>query len=441
MDKKDFLIVAVITLIAAALRFYQLTFNSLWTDEAWTMYLINQPFFAIPRIDVHPPLFYWLEVGVVKIISTSEFSLRLLPAIFGTMTVPAVYYLGKTVMNWKAGLIASILVMISPVMIHHSQDARCYSLAILLFIVTLTLYVQEKKNWYLIAICAAALLWTNYPMVIPLGIIVLHALYTNRKSLNDLALSGILFIALTFLLGLFAVQALTLKLGSGETFGQKGAALVMSIPGLISSDMAIFCLCMILVLAGTITLWKADRSRAWLMLALMTVPLAAGLVAAEFIPMVSRYFLFLIPLASVLIGCLFGSKRGESLVCFLLVFVLIVGMQGYSLSEYYGQHTQPDWSQFNSKLSALTEDNSNITVLANLPWWKQFNYYYNATADRTHVIRPMSLKEFKEQRDPGIIVIPKIQNEKEADQGTLEYLRQNATLIAEIPNAKAYRLA
>lgn len=438
MDKKDFLIVAVITLIAAALRFYHLTYNSLWTDEAWTLYLINQPFFAIPRIDVHPPLFYWLEMAAVNFLGTSEFSLRLLPAIFGTLTVPAVYSLGKTVMNWKAGLIAAILVMISPVMIHYSQDARCYSLAILLFIITLTFYVQEKKNWYLIAICSAAVLWTNYPMAIPLGLIFLHAVITNRKNLKDLALPGILLIALTFLLGLFAVQALSLKMGSGETFGQKGLALVISIPGLIATDTAIFFLSMILALAGTITLWRTNRNLAVLMVALLTVPLAAGLLAAEMIPMVSRYFLFFIPLLSVLIGCSLGNVRGECLLYIVPVIMLVFSVQAYSLACYYQQSPQPDWSTFNTKLSALTEDNSTVIVLGNLPYWTQFNYYYDSSTDRTHVVRPMSLKELKEQPGQGITVIPLIRNEAEADRSTLAFLEQNATRIREIPNARVY---
>ena len=91
--------IAVVTLVAAALRLYHLDFNSIWLDEGTTYVVSSQSFSDILTIsinrDFHPPLFRWMEHIVIMTIGTSEWALRILPAIIGIATVPLFYLIGK----------------------------------------------------------------------------------------------------------------------------------------------------------------------------------------------------------------------------------------------------------------------------------------------------------------------------------------------------------
>jgi uncharacterized membrane protein len=57
-----------------------------------------------------------------------EASLRLLAALFGVVTIPLVYALGRTIRNHRLGIVSALLFAISPFQVWYSQEARGYSL-------------------------------------------------------------------------------------------------------------------------------------------------------------------------------------------------------------------------------------------------------------------------------------------------------------------------
>jgi len=86
----------LITGVAACLRFFHLDFNSLWLDEAVTHDIAKTSFPEIWKTtaggEYNPPLFNWIE-HIVTVISTSEWALRFVPALLGTLTVLIFFYL------------------------------------------------------------------------------------------------------------------------------------------------------------------------------------------------------------------------------------------------------------------------------------------------------------------------------------------------------------
>jgi predicted membrane-bound mannosyltransferase len=95
-SRKEALFIALVTGLGAALRFYALGEQPLWLDEATTADYAESglvgSIFAEPP---NPPLFYVIEYFVVRWLGVSEWALRLAPAVFGVLTVPAAWAVAR----------------------------------------------------------------------------------------------------------------------------------------------------------------------------------------------------------------------------------------------------------------------------------------------------------------------------------------------------------
>ncbi|QIN77679.1 hypothetical protein GBA65_03195 [Rubrobacter marinus] len=135
-----------ILLLAAALRFYGLGFQSLWNDElnTWGLSTFGEGVSGVlyhfnrEGIGVHPPAYYLLIHFTVQLLGESEWALRLPSALAGFLSVLATYLLGRRLYSWREGLIAALLVAVLWTPVYYSQEARMYSL--LLLFATLATY-------------------------------------------------------------------------------------------------------------------------------------------------------------------------------------------------------------------------------------------------------------------------------------------------------------
>jgi len=134
--QREFVLVAGITVLAAALRFWPLDRASYWGDEAFTVSVVSRDFAgmlaAVSQTESNPPLYYTLGWVWTTVFGTGEVGLRSLSALFGTLTVPVVYTAARTLVSARAGVIAAGLVALSPVLIGFSVEARNYALFSLL---------------------------------------------------------------------------------------------------------------------------------------------------------------------------------------------------------------------------------------------------------------------------------------------------------------------
>jgi len=70
---------AILLVLAAALRFYRLDAQSLWNDEGTSVALAQRDLATIARhasYDIHPPLYYYLLHGWISVAGTSEAAVR-----------------------------------------------------------------------------------------------------------------------------------------------------------------------------------------------------------------------------------------------------------------------------------------------------------------------------------------------------------------------------
>lgn len=137
----------VVFSLGTFLRLYRLGSNSLWLDEAVSIWFANRSlgdiFLMQPGGDVHPPLYYLILSLWIKAFGSGEFQVRLLSAAFGVISIPLVYIIVKNLFrNSLAALVSAFIFSISPFHIYYSQESRMYSL--LTFFVLLSIFFMVK---------------------------------------------------------------------------------------------------------------------------------------------------------------------------------------------------------------------------------------------------------------------------------------------------------
>ena len=125
------LLLLAILLLAFGLRFYRLDAQSLWNDEGTSVAVAQCDLATITRDaahDIHPPLYYWLLSGWLRLLGHSEAAVRSLSVLLGVVLVALTYLLGRWLGSRWLGLVAALLAAVNPFQVYYSQEARMYVL-------------------------------------------------------------------------------------------------------------------------------------------------------------------------------------------------------------------------------------------------------------------------------------------------------------------------
>ncbi len=124
---------------ALILRLIDLGRRPFWLDEVFTMQRASLPRAALVHdsfINHHMPSFFLLLSAFVPL-GDPQFWLRVPPATFGALAVMLVYLIGKEVAGRSAGLVAALVLGLSPTALAFSQEARSYTMEMSLILVAL----------------------------------------------------------------------------------------------------------------------------------------------------------------------------------------------------------------------------------------------------------------------------------------------------------------
>lgn len=187
VKKYAIFILVLITLLGAAFRLFDINGKSLWTDEIATIASANgrsidpdayerkgqsfdpvtaqpasvyvqkikpahgnasvQNTFDVLKDNVHPPFFFGLMHYWIKGTGDTPTGLRIPAIFFGILCIPAVYWLAiESGACTLLALIASALMAFSGYQISHSQDARQYTLLMLLSMTSFGLLINWLKG-------------------------------------------------------------------------------------------------------------------------------------------------------------------------------------------------------------------------------------------------------------------------------------------------------
>lgn len=203
--------IILILIIGLVLRFISLN-QSLWFDEAGnTIYAqrTSLEYYLTKYLlgDFHPPLWFAILWFWTHLVGGSVFVIRLLPVFLGVITIFLTFLIGKSYSK-NVGLIAALLLAMSPLHIYYSQEARPYALAAMS--VTLCFYflirLIDKKKYALIgyAFSVSLVLYSSYVAYFIFPAQFLYLIFFQRTILKRyflaFLLSLIMFIPWLFVL-------------------------------------------------------------------------------------------------------------------------------------------------------------------------------------------------------------------------------------------------
>ena len=393
-----------LTVVGFILRFYNLSFNSLWLDEAATFNMSKPGFFEIWEIsrntDFHPPLFHWIE-HLMLFIGQSEFVLRAVPALLGILTIPVFYLLGKEFYDKNVGIISAALLTVSYFGIYYSQEAYSYSLVLFIFSLVILFYLYalrtDKSTWWVIfGISSAIAFWTHYYVFVGLGVIYLHAIITRAGDLKkNIRQAKNLLIALctTFILSLpllFIVGERFFKLtGTPPTYGVLGPVLIQETfirfsGGYSSLNSIIALIYLVLMVVGVLFLYTRDRNKLLFSAMFLILPIVISVLISSRMTMNPRYLIYLLPVFFVLVALsypvIFRLVPNRNLLYIALALVFIINTP--VLAEYYSGYTKEDWRGVAGIVQSKTQDGDMVVLVPNY-MMMPMDYYYSNVTDKT----------------------------------------------------------
>lgn len=199
-------LLAGVVLLAAVLRFATLGVHSLDSDEGFTAEIASRSLGGalsqVPDTESTPPLYYALVWLWANVFGVSEWGLRSLSALAGTLAVPVVYAIGAELRSRRAGLVAAALAAVSPLLVWYSQEARAYMLFMLLATLAFWAFVRALRGerralvWW--ALAAAAALATHYFAAVTVVPMALYLLFRRRTfaAVGAVGLAGLALLPL-----------------------------------------------------------------------------------------------------------------------------------------------------------------------------------------------------------------------------------------------------
>jgi uncharacterized membrane protein len=141
-------VIWAILLLATVTRFTGLVRRDFWYDEAFTGVAIKENFhdmIAMIINDVHPPLYYLSLKFFASFFSYNVYGIRLFSAVFGVLSVWALYILAKELFNSRVANYAALIATVSPFAIQYSQEARMYTMLVFFILIAAYFFVKGLR--------------------------------------------------------------------------------------------------------------------------------------------------------------------------------------------------------------------------------------------------------------------------------------------------------
>lgn len=148
----------VLVVLAAAARFVALGRQSFWYDEAMSVVLADHSLADLlsgrAKDLGNPPLYPALLRSWMALFGSSDAALRALSATLGAATVPLVYAVGRRLLDARTAFVGATLSAFAPFQLQMAQEARTYTLLVLLTVAALAALVralehQERWRWWI----------------------------------------------------------------------------------------------------------------------------------------------------------------------------------------------------------------------------------------------------------------------------------------------------
>ena len=401
-----------LTVIGFFLRFYNITFNSIWLDEAATYNFAHNSLADIWSItaegEYNPPLFHWIEHFMLYF-GNNELTLRFIPALLGSLTIPLFYILGKEFFDRNAGIIAAAVLAFSQFHILYSQDARAYTTVLFFFSIALIFYMQALKTndiraWALSGIFSGLAFWTHFYVFIIIAGMYLFAIAVVLKNnpekfsrLKNIGLSIVVFLVVTLPLLIVTINLFIIRTGAPPTYGIQGPGIITeSIRQMLGMNILPEIVLVILFIIGLFQAFRTEKMKFSLISAMILLTFIASYFLSFAMPMIPRYLIFILPLFFVTIGYsympLWTLAKDRRVVYGLVILMVLISIPG--LSGYYTHYTKEDWRGMAGALQGATADGDIVVVLPSYIGMP-LTYYYSNQTDHTRLYPANTIAELE----------------------------------------------
>ena len=411
---------SAILALAAFLRFYRLGYKSLWYDEAWSITLAMKGLAQAYRElagQIYPPFYQILLRLWVLAFGHTETAARSLSALMGWAAVAAVYWLARRIANQRVALIAALLLAVSPFHLEYSQEARGYSLLLLLTLLSfgsLLRWLEDGSyRWAAVDIGSTALSFYTHPyaFLLPLAqawIWLMH-LWERREERKRLMVSWVISTVLPAaafapMIPIFYREAagVSRDFWIPKPSGDDIWSTVKIFAGQDRWSLASLGLVTVIGLSSLLAYEGRRRFRARLYLAWWWLPLLAAFAFSNlaFSVYQAKYLIFAsVPLYLIAAEGM-AQLRPRALRLTVLALVLAAHIQ--PLVEYYRRPKIEEWRGLSQFLKQRTGQSDLILIYEENEYddlWRPLSYYGGADTARTMAIDGVS--DIKKLRAKG----------------------------------------
>ena len=203
MKRNKIIILLLCLLVGFALRFYRFDTKSLWMDEVHTYndsrddFQGQLKFFKENPTFLHPPLFFILTHQFYPF-TKPERDLRIIPLIFGSLSIIMIYFLSKAFSPYIA-LPCTLSLTFMAYHISLSQDGRSYSFLMFFGMTGLYFFMKHLKTLkgiylLLVAFCFAILFHASYSSIPFIALSQILWFYRAREDDKKPTLSSFLIL-------------------------------------------------------------------------------------------------------------------------------------------------------------------------------------------------------------------------------------------------------
>lgn len=418
---------AAIVLLAALLRLTTLGRQSLWFDEAFTpVYVFHDSLgatlHAVTQTENTPPLWYVLDWAVSRVLGDGAVSLRLLSALAGIATVPAVWAIARRLASSRAALVAATLVAVNPLFVWYSQEARAYGVFVLTVALAMLCFLRALQRptagrLGLFALSGSLALLSHYFAVFLLAPMVVWLAWHMWRAAHTRAWQPFSLMAMPVLVGVALVPLVLVQAshtGTTQWIGHWSlASRLQTIPqyylvGYSGAPLGhtIELLVALPAIAGVaFGLWRGlgarERNGAWTALVLagcgVLIPIALALLGIDYLA--PRNLVAAMVPVTVLLAIVIAAKR-TGVAGLLLAAVLALAMLAITLDVQRAPRLQRgDWAGLASVLRKAAPEHAITTVhLGTAP----LRYYLPSLRGSSSLTHTVTVREIDETGYPPL---------------------------------------
>ncbi len=401
--------------IGFGLRFYTFDQKSLWIDEIHTYNesrddLRSQiEYYKQNPTSLHPPIFFILTHYFYPF-SKPERDLRIIPLIFGTLSIPMIYFLAK-LFSPAIALPCTLSLIFMTYHIYFSQDGRPYALLMFLGMASIYFFMKhlttlKKKYLLVIALFFAILFHTNYSSILFVVLSQILWFYSTNEKVRKFDPVSILILNGTFLLLCLPWILLILLNYKGQPFMdpltvQDIGSFFSVISGVLNdwvpqTPLTIISLCLLVIFPFL----SAKKINSLILISLFVLPIGGLYLycklfnVTQFIT--SRYFICFLPLFFITLYLSLESielrfQKLTGLIRPKLLFLILFIASNLTILPLYYRAEKQDFRSLVNYLSTHIKDGDSVKV-GTFTYIPGILHYFKVYPKNRHYSIPYSWK-------------------------------------------------